>query len=522
MTHLALRGAAILHNILVPAHPSGPHRVQSMRATGHRIWRVRMTGGALGQHAHVPLVLEALKIVVRVSAGKFSVRRAVASFAFNSAMAGRESIQGQPGRGDICGRGKRRHGRQPESAVGNGVGKSDLALVMNRIPRVAGLTVGFFEPARSIGRRNTAHQPVATLALHRHRPIGGNCLPHCTAQTLGRGPRMALITGRAVGCGIQRQPRRRIRHIGMAPVNGRRQGLDPRQPTARQRLAEMAAGTENRRAASGRGRQARGIIPVGGQRCGIQWIPELQVIVSSEDVLAEIQNWIWIIHPPGCRASRRTAGRRMAGPAIHLIRDWQHNIGGRQHFPTTLGRQSHHWITVEITRIIIRCERDSVGRKPILRRFILHRLRTVSSPRHGKRIRPRDRQPHIQWQRQSKQGENMIPEIRFPDRTGVDGAGRIRNRLVGHRNVRRIGHELAAGVDQLRHDRVVRREQRENGEVVVHAMHAQVVPTHQRIISGCERCSARSDQQCSQHKKLHHPLFQTPLPRLAHRINSAG
>ena len=191
----------------------------------------------------------------------------------------------------------------------------------------------------------------------------------------------------------------------------------------------------------------------------------------------------------------------MTRPAIHFIRNRQHDIGRRQDLPATLGSQAHQRITIKITGIIIRRERDPVGRKPILRRFILHRLRDVSGSRHGERVRPRDRQSHIQRQRQPKQGEDMIPKIRLPDRSCIDGTGRIRNRLIRHRNVRRIDHEFAGRVDELRHNRIVRREQRENGEIVVHAMHAEVVPAHQRIIGGCLRRAIRADQQRSQEQQ---------------------
>ena len=210
----------------------------------------------------MPLVLDTLNIVVRVGAGEFSMGRTVAGFAFNSAMAGRESIQRQTGCGSIgCG-GKRRHSRKAKSTVGDGVGEPDLALVMNRITRVTGLTVGFVEPPGAIGRRNTTHEPVTTLALHRHRTISGDRLPHRTPQTFGRRPRMALITGCTVGGGIQCQAGRRIGHIGVTAVDGRCQRLDPRQSAARQRLAEMTTGTENRCASGGRDRQTRGIVPV--------------------------------------------------------------------------------------------------------------------------------------------------------------------------------------------------------------------------------------------------------------------
>ena len=190
---------------------------------------------------------------------------------------------------------------------------------MNRITRMAGLTVGFVEPTGSIGRRNTTHQPMTTLALHRHRTIGGDRLPHRTPQAFGRRSRMALITGRAVGGGIQRQAGRGVGDIGVSTVDGCGQRFNPGQSAPRQRLAEMAAGTENRRAAGRCNCQTCGIVPVRSKRRGIQRIPELKIIVPPENVLPEIQNRIRIVHPPGRRPSCRTARRRMTRPAIHLV-----------------------------------------------------------------------------------------------------------------------------------------------------------------------------------------------------------
>ena len=93
MTNLTLRRTAVFNNIMMISNPTGADWMQAMRATGNSAGTGPVANNALGQHANMPLMLNALDVVIRMRTGKFSVRRTMTGFTLDSTVTGGKPVQ---------------------------------------------------------------------------------------------------------------------------------------------------------------------------------------------------------------------------------------------------------------------------------------------------------------------------------------------------------------------------------------------------------------------------------------------
>ena len=129
-----------------------------------------VAGGAFHHHAGMALDFLVPHIVVGVDAGEFCVRRTVAGFALQTAVAGGKTEQRNAACGNIWLRGKnlvrgRAHG---EICVGENGRVANLPVIAGRRAAVAARAIWFHEPADAIDGSDAAHIAVTTLALHGH------------------------------------------------------------------------------------------------------------------------------------------------------------------------------------------------------------------------------------------------------------------------------------------------------------------------------------------------------------------
>jgi hypothetical protein len=88
-----------------------------------------------------------------------------------------------------------------------------------------------------------------------------------------------------------------------------------------------------------------------------------------------------------------------------------------------------------------------------------------------------------------------LPEIGFSDGRHIDRPRGIGDRLVSHDVPAGARDALSSRVKQLRVNRVVRRQDREDRIIRIHAMHAEVVPADHRpaaVGGGRGRCVQNS------------------------------
>ena len=290
----------------------------------------------------------------------------MAGFAIKTAMTARESKQRQPRGRRVRRRRKRRVRRHPH--VRPGVEYrcvTDLAAVVRRGTRVAGLTVRFLQPTRPRRRPDHAHRSMAILALHRHRTIRRHRAAHRTAQTTRGRPGMASITRRAVVGRVEREPIRWIRHSGMTGMHRFGKWFNTGEPGTGQRFRQMTARAEDRvRIHCHCGIQPTRIKTTRGQCARIRRIRRLLLVVQAENIQPVVALHIGIIHPP--RRWFRGVGRtrRVTGPTIHFVRYGQDHIQFPDNAASIPGDQAHDGISILGVRVIIRSEGDTVGCPP--------------------------------------------------------------------------------------------------------------------------------------------------------------
>src|ERR1039457_211028 len=137
-----------IRHVLVGTDPGGADRVQSVRPTGYGVGDRSVARCALDEHSHMPLQGGALDVVVDNRSGEFGVRRAVAGFALQAAVAAGESVHRKSCRRRVCIGGEGLIGSDAHRrAAGEYGGIDDLPAVGGRGPRVALLAGGFIEPS---------------------------------------------------------------------------------------------------------------------------------------------------------------------------------------------------------------------------------------------------------------------------------------------------------------------------------------------------------------------------------------
>lgn len=128
-----------------------------------------MTSGAFNHYPCVALQCDVAQVVIRVCAGKFRVRRAVAGGTLKSAVTKGKAIKRKTHRRCVCRSSEGRvHGQARRTIRVENGGVSNQAVVARGRSAVAILTIWLHEPAHSVGRTDGAHVAVAALALHFH------------------------------------------------------------------------------------------------------------------------------------------------------------------------------------------------------------------------------------------------------------------------------------------------------------------------------------------------------------------
>ena len=101
----------------------------------------------------------------------------------------------------------------------------------------------------------------------------------------------------------------------------------------------------------------------------------------------------------------------------------------------------------------------------------------------------------------TEQGLDEVPEVGLAARGRVARPVGIGDRFVRHAHAGGVAQQAALPVDELRLDRVVRRQECEHAVVRVHAMHPEVVPSDQRLVVR----AAAPDGAAGERDAEHHP-----------------
>ena len=203
----------------------------------------------------------------------------------------------------------------------------------------------------------------------------------------------------------------------------------------------------------------------------------------AKDVELDVLGGIGVVDPSGGGLGVCVRARLVAGGAVHLVTDGEHDRGSSQQRAGGVTRHdARHGIRIALHGIVVRnggnayrlpvSEGDVVGH--CMRRDALHR---------------RAKQADIGIGRHVKQRINVIPKVCLVGRAvGIDGAGRVRNRFVGelHAGHNHLGR--LAAFYQLRMNGVEGRKDSENRVVLaIEAMHAQLAPYQHHIGAGSGR-----------------------------------
>ena len=89
-------------------------------------------------------------------------------------------------------------------------------------------------------------------------------------------------------------------------------------------------------------------------------------------------------------------------------------------------------------------------------------------------------------QDRTEEGLRMIPEIGFSGAGRIDRTIGIRDGFIGDNDSGRVAHEFSGGIHQLAIHGIEWRKDRENRVVVVHAVHAQVIPADEFLGGRCK------------------------------------
>ncbi len=375
-------------------HPRLADGVHPVRAAAHRRrLDPAVTRAALDEHADVPLPLDALDVVVRVDRRELGVRRAVTRLARHAAVADGEAIERQThGRRVRRGRERLVHGLADVVRRVEHRGVADLAVVARRGAGVAALTRRLVQPAEAIRVADRAHRAVTALALDRERAVGRDRGAHDAAKTAGERARMAAIAGRTIVGRVEDLTGQRIGDARVPAVHRLRERLHAGVAAGAERRGRMTAGAENRLSVDDRGR-IETVAAVAdrrprGERRGEDRIRRLELVMLPQNVEAHLALRIRIGHPAACRhrGSRRPRCRRMTGPAVHLVRHRQHDVGHGEHRAARgASDEPHHRVGILLVRVVVGRERDALGDEPAGRRVPGHRPRRCSPRRASRR-----------------------------------------------------------------------------------------------------------------------------------------
>ena len=194
----------------------------------------------------------------------------------------------------------------------------------------------------------------------------------------------------------------------------------------------------------------------------------------------------------------------MAGAAIHFIRDGyndictgQDGIGGG-----ISGADAEQRIRVLAMLIVVGGDRNPSGLEPVHASVPGHGLGRVCRARHGVSC-----QTGIHGDIGSEVFRDVVIEVRFASGGGVDGPIGIGDGLVSDDDVGRgrILHQLSLRVHHLRVDRVERWQDGEDAVVIVHAVHAEVVPRRDRPLASTrsQRCRG-GEKRCDEEEVRFH------------------
>ncbi len=259
----------------------------------------------------------------------------------------------------------------------------------------------------------------------------------------------------------------------MVAVQGLGQGLDSRLTGPRQGVRCVAARAQHGSPiGDGRRIQAARVITGQRERADIGGVPGLLLIVQAKDVELVVAVGITVVHPAGGGFGSRPAPGAVAGAAVHFIRHRKDDVRARQKGAAGITHgHPHHRIRILRVGIVVRRDRNAFAGENASRRIEGHDPRNVARSGHGV-----PGEPDIFGEGNTEEGQDVLPEIRLADRGRIVGPGRVGDRLVGHGHARGIGDQVSRGVDDLRKEVVVGRQDREDGKVGVHAVHPEVVP----------------------------------------------
>ncbi len=221
----------------------------------------------------------------------------------------------------------------------------------------------------------------------------------------------------------------------------------------------------------------------------------MSFVVQAQDVQPIVAPRVAIPHPAIAGLGVRAGAGGMAELAVHFIGHREHDVGARENLPRAVGRgEAHHRILVRLPGIIIRRDRHTVGSEPLEARIVVHRLGCVVRSRHRVGIRSGHGQADIFGGPNAVHLCRVLPEVALSPRRSVVGSVGIRHGVIRNADARHVRHQSPLVVDELRVDRVVGRENREDGVVTVHAVHAQVVPAQKRPV-GLPEAIARANEK---------------------------